>query len=277
MNERPRIGFIGLGIMGRPMVKNLLKAGYDVTVWNRSRPGIDDAVAAGAKEAASAKDVAVQTDVIITMVTDSPDVEQVIMGPNGVIEGVRSGSTVIDMSTISPEVTRQIAGKLAERGVEMLDAPVSGGDQGAIAGTLSIMVGGKREVFDRCQPVFEAMGKKIVHCGGHGAGQTVKLCNQIAVCLTNLATCETMVFATKMGVDPAVMMAVAEPRPSHGAPRFRSGLHGAATAEGHPADPRIGAGRAPSPSRRVAGPSALRRCRGRWGRRRGNAGAGKIA
>jgi 3-hydroxyisobutyrate dehydrogenase len=206
MNERPRIGFIGLGIMGRPMVKNLLKAGYDVTVWNRSRPGIDDAVAAGAKEAASAKDVAVQTDVIITMVTDSPDVEQVIMGPNGVIEGVRSGSTVIDMSTISPEVTRQIAGKLAERGVEMLDAPVSGGDQGAIAGTLSIMVGGKREVFDRCQPVFEAMGKKIVHCGGHGAGQTVKLCNQIAVCLTNLATCETMVFATKMGVDPAVML-----------------------------------------------------------------------
>lgn len=206
MPERPRIGFIGLGIMGRPMAKNLLKAGYTVTAWNRSRPGLDDVVRAGAAEAGSAKEVAARSDVIITMVTDSPDVEQVVLGPNGIIEGARPGAIVIDMSTISPEVTRRIAARLAERSIHMLDAPVSGGDQGAIAGTLSIMVGGEREVFEQCRPIFEAMGKKIVYCGGHGMGQTVKLCNQIAVCLTNLATCETMVFASRLGVDLDVML-----------------------------------------------------------------------
>lgn len=206
MAERPRIGFIGLGIMGRPMAKNLLKAGYTVTAWNRSRPGLEEVVRAGAIEAGSAKEVAAQSDVIITMVTDSPDVEQVVLGPSGISEGARPGAIVIDMSTISPEVTRHITERLKERNIHMLDAPVSGGDQGAIAGTLSIMVGGKRDVFERCRPIFEALGSKIVYCGDHGMGQTVKLCNQIAVPLTNLAVCETLVFAARMGVDPAVML-----------------------------------------------------------------------
>jgi len=201
-----RIGFIGLGIMGRPMARNLLKAGYHLTVWNRSQPGIDELAREGASPAASPEDVAHQSDIVITMVTDSADVEQVALGPGGIIEGGRPGLVHVDMSTISPAVTRRIASSLAEKGIEMLDAPVSGGETGAQAGTLSIMVGGKEETLQRCRPVLEALGRTIVHCGPSGAGQTVKLCNQIVVALNNLAMCEALVFAAKAGVDTRRML-----------------------------------------------------------------------
>ena len=201
-----RIGFIGLGIMGRPMARNLMTAGYSLTVWNRSRPGIEELAREGASPASSPQEVARQSDVVITMVTDSPDVEEVALGPNGIIEGARPGLVHIDMSTISPTVTRRIASRLAERGIEMLDAPVSGGDTGARAGTLSIMVGGNEETFGRCRPVFAVLGRTIVHCGPNGAGQTVKLCNQIVVALNNLAMCEALVFAAKAGVDSRRML-----------------------------------------------------------------------
>jgi 3-hydroxyisobutyrate dehydrogenase len=201
-----RIGFIGLGIMGRPMARNLMKAGFPLTVWNRSRPGIDELVSEGAAEGGSPADVARRSDVVITIVGDSPDVEEVALGTNGIIEGAHAGLVHIDMTTMSPQVTRRIAERLAEAGVEMLDAPVSGGQQGAIEETLSIMVGGKAETLERCRPVLAAMGRKIVHCGPAGAGQTVKLCNQIAVALTNLGMCEALVFAARSGIDPRVMI-----------------------------------------------------------------------
>jgi len=197
-----RIGFIGLGIMGRPMARNLMKAGFPLTVWNRSRPGIGELVGEGAAEGGSPADVARRSDIVITIVGDSPDVEEVALGANGIIEGAQAGLVHIDMTTISPQVTRRIA----EAGVEMLDAPVSGGQQGAIEGTLSIMVGGKAETLERCRPVLAAMGGKIVYCGPAGAGQTVKLCNQIAVALTNLGVCEALVFAARSGIDPRVMI-----------------------------------------------------------------------
>jgi 3-hydroxyisobutyrate dehydrogenase len=200
------VGFIGLGLMGRPMARNLLRAGYPLTVWNRSQPGIEELAQDGASPGTSPEDVASQSDVIITMVTDSQDVEKVALGSKGIIEGGRAGLVHIDMSTISPAVTRRIASRLAEKGIEMLDAPVSGGDTGAQAGTLSIMVGGKEETFQRCRPIFEVLGRTIVHCGPNGAGQTVKLCNQIVVALNNLAMCEALVFATKAGVDTRRML-----------------------------------------------------------------------
>ena len=201
-----RIGFIGLGIMGRPMARNLMKAGFPLTVWNRSRPGIDELVSEGAAEGGSPADIARRSDVVITIVGDSPDVEEVALGTNGIIEGAHPGLVHIDMSTISPDVTRRIAERLADAGVEMLDAPVSGGQQGAIEGTLSIMAGGKAETLERCRPALSAMGGKIVHCGPSGAGQTVKLCNQIAVAITNLGVCEALVFAARSGIDPRVMI-----------------------------------------------------------------------
>ncbi|MBI3912414.1 MAG: NAD-binding protein [Armatimonadetes bacterium] len=204
--EKPRIGFIGLGIMGRPQCRNLLNAGYRLTIWNRSRPGIEVVVGYGAQEGASPADVAARSDATITMVTDSPDVQQVVLGPNGVIEGARPGSVVIDMTTMSPKMTREIAAALAARGIDMLDAPVSGGEIGAIQGTLSIMVGGKEEVFNRCRPILEAMGKNIVYIGGHGTGQTVKLCNQVVAVLNILGMCECLMLAAKSGVDPRRML-----------------------------------------------------------------------
>lgn len=200
------IGFVGLGIMGRPMVKNLLAAGYPVNVWNRSRPGVEECVDAGAAEAASPAAVAAGTGVFISMVTDSPDVESVLTGPGGAIEGLRAGSLVIDMSTISPAVTRAIAARLAESGVAMLDAPVSGGDAGAIAGTLSIMVGGAAEDVERARPIFEALGKTITHVGPIGAGQSVKLCNQVAIAGALEGVCEALTLAQKSGVDPARLL-----------------------------------------------------------------------
>jgi len=202
----PRVGFIGLGIMGRPQCHNLIKAGFPLTVWNRSQPGIDAVVAYGALPGRSPADVAAKSDVTITMVTDSPDVREVTLGPNGIIEGARPGSVVIDMSTISPSVTREIAEALKARAIEMLDAPVSGGEVGAIAGTLSIMVGGEEEVFQRCLPILEAMGKNIVHIGPNGTGQTVKLCNQVAAVLNILGMCEALILAARSGVDPEKML-----------------------------------------------------------------------
>lgn len=201
-----KIGFIGLGIMGKPMCLNILKAGFSVTAYNRTATKTMDVINAGAKAAESPAQVADQSDIIITMVTDTPDVQQVILGKNGVIAGIRSGSVVIDMSTISPSATRFIAAQLRKKNVDMLDAPVSGGDKGAIAGTLAIMVGGKQDVFNRCLPVLQVMGKTITLMGDHGQGQTVKLCNQILVSVTNLAVCEAILLAHKAGVNPQLMI-----------------------------------------------------------------------
>ena len=206
MATNERIGFIGLGIMGRPMAKNLLKAGFSLTVWNRSRPGIDALVAEGAREAGSPREVAERSDVVITILGDSPDTEAVALGEHGIVAGAHDGLVHIDMSTISPAVTRAIAERYAAAGIEMLDAPVSGGEQGAINGILSIMCGGKQDVFERCQPVFEALGKTIVYCGPSGSGQIVKLCNQVIVGLNNLAMSEALVLARKAGVEPATML-----------------------------------------------------------------------
>ena len=198
-----RVGFIGLGIMGRPMAGHLVKAGYAVTVWNRTAAKAADLVKAGARQGTSPKDGAAQSDITIIMVADTPDVRQVILDANGVLEGTRRGSVVVDMSTISPVATREIAGRLAERGVEMLDAPVSGGEKGAIDAALSIMVGGKPEVFERVLPVFQRMGKNIVHIGDHGAGQVTKACNQLVLSLTILGVAEAIYLARKAGVDPS--------------------------------------------------------------------------
>jgi 3-hydroxyisobutyrate dehydrogenase len=201
-----RVGFVGLGIMGRPMAKNLLKAGFQVTAYNRSPGPRDELAEAGADIATTPREAAEGAAAVITNVTDSPDVEQVILGPDGIVEGAAPGTIVIDMSTISPAVTRRIGEALAERGVKMLDAPVSGGDQGAIAGTLAIMVGGDAEDVATVRPLLEAMGKRITHCGPLGAGQTVKLCNQVAITGALLGVCEALTFARKNGVDPAVMV-----------------------------------------------------------------------
>jgi len=196
-----RIGFIGLGIMGRGMAHNLLKAGFDLLVWNRTASKIDELVSAGAKAATSPRDLASWCDIILVCVSDTPDVEAVIMGENGVIEGVKPGALVIDMSTISPQATRDMAAKLADKGAHMLDAPVSGGSEGAAKGTLSIMVGGEADQFKRAMPVFEAMGKTITHVGGHGDGQMVKLVNQILVVGHAMAMSEALLFAQAGGLD----------------------------------------------------------------------------
>ena len=201
------MGFIGLGIMGRPMAGHLLDAGYPVTVWNRTRSKMAPLVERGATAAASPREVAAASDTTITMVADTPDVLDVILGPQGVVHGVRPGGVVVDMSTISPAATREVAGRLAERGAEMLDAPVSGGEKGAIDGTLSIMVGGKPEVFERVLPVFQKMGRQIVHLGESGAGQVTKACNQLVLSLTLLGVAEALVLARKAGVDPAKVRA----------------------------------------------------------------------
>lgn len=196
-----RIGFIGLGIMGQEMARNLLEAGFDVTVWNRTASKMAPLVEAGAEEAENPADVAARSDIIITCVSDTPDVEEVILGENGVIEGVQEGALVVDMSTISPQATREIAAKLSEKGVYMLDAPISGGSEGAANGTLSIMVGGDAEQVERAMPAFEAMGKAITHVGDGGAGQTVKLVNQILVVINMWAVGEAMLFAQAGGLD----------------------------------------------------------------------------
>ena len=196
-----RIGFIGLGIMGKPMARNLLKAGYPLTVYNRSDGPAEALVAEGAVAAASPQDVAADADIVVTIVTDTPDVQQVLLGESGAIHAITQDNIVIDMSTISPTATREMANIIRGKGASMLDAPVSGGEGGAIAGTLSIMVGGEEAVFNRCLPVFETLGKNIVHVGQSGAGQLTKLCNQIAVAVTNLAMSEALIFGAKAGLD----------------------------------------------------------------------------
>ena len=195
------IGFIGLGIMGRPMAKNLLKAGYPLVVHNRSRPAVDDLAKAGAKTAASPKDVAGQCDVLITMLPNSPDVEIVALGKNGIIEGAKSGLSLVDMSTISPIVSQKVGAALAAKGVKMLDAPVSGGEKGAIDGALSIMVGGDQALFDAMLPIFQAMGKTITRLGPLGAGGFTKLANQIIVAVNLTALAEALTLAKKAGLD----------------------------------------------------------------------------
>ncbi len=198
-----RIGFIGLGIMGKSMARNLLRAGYAVTVYNRSPDPIAALVEAGASAADSPKAIAAQSDVVITCISDSPDVEAVVLGPSGILEGARSGLLYIDMSTIAPAVARRVYEELQAQGVESLDAPVSGGDIGAQQGTLSIMVGGAPAAFQRALPILQVLGKNIVHMGAAGAGQVTKACNQIVVALTVQAVAEALALATKSGVDPA--------------------------------------------------------------------------
>jgi 2-hydroxy-3-oxopropionate reductase len=200
--QRPTIGFIGLGIMGRPMVRNLLRAGYAVTVRDVFPGPVEELVAEGATSAATSREVAASTDVLITMLPDSPDVEAVYLGPDGALAAARPGWLAIDMSSISPVVARQVAALAAEAGAEMLDAPVSGGDKGAIAGTLSIMVGGGEAAFERARPIFEAMGKTIVLVGPSGAGQVAKVCNQVVVAVVIEAVSEALVLGAKAGVDP---------------------------------------------------------------------------
>jgi 3-hydroxyisobutyrate dehydrogenase len=188
------------------MAMNLLKAGFPLTVFNRTRSKMDEAANAGATLADSPSEVAALSDVVITMVSDSAAVKEVILGPRGVMEGAAAGATVVDMSTISPDVTREIASELAEKQIRMLDAPVSGGESGAIAGTLSIMVGGEEDVFSECLPILRAMGKNIVHVGPWGAGQTVKLCNQAICALNILAVCEGLMLASRAGVNLEKML-----------------------------------------------------------------------
>jgi 2-hydroxy-3-oxopropionate reductase len=198
-----RIGFIGLGIMGKPMARNLIKAGHSLVVHDINRPAVEEIAAEGAKAASSSKEVAGQCDVVITMLPDSPDVQQAVLGPDGVADGVSAGMLFIDMSTIAPGTARNVYAALKAKGVESLDAPVSGGEVGAKGGTLSIMVGGTEAAFQRAKPIFEVMGKNIVLIGEPGAGQVTKACNQIVVGVTIQAVSEALILARKSGVDPA--------------------------------------------------------------------------
>jgi 2-hydroxy-3-oxopropionate reductase len=200
-----RVGFIGLGVMGRPMARTLLKAGFPLVVHSRTRAPVDELAAAGASPACSPADVAARSDVVITMLPDSPDVRLVLAGPDGVFERLRPGMVVIDMSTISPAVARELAAECGRRGVQMLDAPVSGGEIGATNGTLSIMVGGDAQTLERVRPILNAMGnpERIVHIGSSGAGQICKACNQMAIGGALATVGEVFALARKAGVDPA--------------------------------------------------------------------------
>lgn len=198
-----QVGFIGLGLMGRPMALNLIKAGHTVHVWSRRRASMSPLLEAGAGDCASPADVARRAAVTISMVADAPDVEQVALGPAGVAEGAGEGHVHIDMSTIAPAAAQSIAGRLAARGIVALDAPVSGGEGGAIAGSLTIMVGGEAAAFERALPLFQAMGKSITRIGDAGAGQVAKACNQILTGVGVAAVAEALNFAHKCGVDAA--------------------------------------------------------------------------
>ena len=197
-----KVGYIGLGLMGKSMARNILKAGFPVVVHNRSKAAVDELVAEGASMANSPADVARQVDVVFTNLPDSPDVMKVALGTGGVIEGAHAGLIFVDNSTIKPDTAREIAARLAEAGVQSLDAPVSGGDIGARNGTLTIMVGGSKEALDNVMPVFQAVGKTITHIGEPGAGQVAKAANQIMVAAQMVAMGELMIFAQKCGVDP---------------------------------------------------------------------------
>lgn len=197
-----KIGFIGLGIMGKPMSKNLLKAGYSVVVNDHKQSAMDELASLGAEYGATPKEIAAKTDVVITMLPNSPNVKEVVLGENGIIEAARPGFTLIDMSSIAPLVSRELCEKLEEKGAAMLDAPVSGGEPGAIEGTLSVMVGGKKEVFDKYYDVLKAMASSVVHVGDIGAGNIAKLANQIIVAVNIAAVSEALVLAQKAGVKP---------------------------------------------------------------------------
>ena len=197
-----KIGFVGLGIMGNPMATNLMGAGYEVTGYDVDQEAMKAMVEKGAGQASSPKEAAKSADAIITMLPEEQIVEDVAIGKDSVLEGMQKGAILVDMSTSSPSLARKIAAKLEENGMEALDAPVSGGDVGATEGTLSIMVGGKKEVFDRMLPVLQKMGKNVSHVGDYGAGQVAKAANQIVVALTIEAVAEALIFAKKSGVDP---------------------------------------------------------------------------
>ena len=198
-----RVGVIGLGVMGTPMARNLLKSGHEVTVFARRADAMAPLAAAGARTSASPAEAAAVSDVTITMVLDTRAVESVVLGPGGIIEGARSGSIVVDHSTIEPEGARRVAATLQSRGIEMLDAPVSGGAVVAEAGTLSIMVGGDEAALERVRPILACYGKTIVHIGPSGAGQVAKACNQICTIVNTLGAAEAMLLAERAGVDPA--------------------------------------------------------------------------
>ena len=206
--SKPKIGFIGLGIMGKPMAGHLMDAGYELIVHNRNRDAVDELVGKGAAEAHSGKEVAEQSDIVITMLPDSPDVESVALGEGGIIEGAHEGLIFVDMSTIAPSVTTQVGEVLAQKGVKSLDAPVSGGDIGAQNATLSIMVGGDEDTFNAVKPLFDIMGQSAILCGPLGAGQTVKACNQILVAVTIAGVSEALTMGTKAGVDPIKIVQV---------------------------------------------------------------------
>ena len=203
-----KVGFIGLGIMGKPMARNLMDAGYELTVYNRSPEKAEELGEAGATVAESPMEVAENSDVVITMLPDSPQVSEVVTGEEGVLEGIAEGSLLVDMSTISPVVTEELSEAVKEKGAGMLDAPVSGGDVGAIEGTLSIMVGGEEEDFERANPLFDVMGATVTHVGPIGAGQVTKAANQIVVALTIEAVSEALVLGSKGGVPPEKILDV---------------------------------------------------------------------
>ena len=197
-----KIGFIGLGIMGKPMAKNLIKAGYDLTVYDLNADAMNEVAACGCKKAESIHDAAAVADVLITMVPNSPQVKQVLLAEGGAIETLRRGAVVIDCSSINPIASREVAAALAEKGIEMLDAPVSGGEPKAIDGTLAFMVGGKQEVFDQYKEILSHMGSSMVLCGGIGAGNVTKLCNQIIVAVNIAAVSEALMLGQSAGVEP---------------------------------------------------------------------------
>lgn len=200
-----KTGFIGLGIMGRPMSKNLLKAGYKLVVLDINPEPVDELVSLGAEKADTPAEVGKKCNIVITMLPDSPQVKEAVLGKNGLIEGLKSGSVLIDMSSISPIVSRELCQRIEEKGAEMLDAPVSGGEPKAIEGTLSVMVGGKKEVFDNIYPILKSMAASVVHTGSIGSGNVTKLANQIIVALNIAAMSEALVLASKAGVDPELV------------------------------------------------------------------------
>ncbi len=205
-----KLGFIGLGIMGKPMVRNLVAAGWEVVVHNRSRGAVDELAGESSQvtPASTAREVADQVSMVVTMLPDSPDVEAVVFGENGILEGMNQGDLLVDMSTIAPATSIAVNNALKERGASALDAPVSGGDKGAIAGTLSIMVGGSEADFNRAHAMFDVVGGTIVHCGETGAGQIVKACNQVVVAIAYEAVSEALVLGSKAGVDPEKIIQV---------------------------------------------------------------------
>jgi 2-hydroxy-3-oxopropionate reductase len=201
--NKPIIGFIGLGIMGKPMARNLIKTGYPLIVHNRSRAAVDELSNEGAQATANSKEVAARSEIIITMLPDSPDVDLVYAGENGIFSALKSGTLLIDMSSISPGLARRLAGEAEKLSCDMIDAPVSGGEAGAISASLSIMIGGETAAVERAMPIFESLGKNIVHVGGAGAGQVTKAANQMVVGTTIAIVSEALVLAAKAGVDPA--------------------------------------------------------------------------